>query len=172
MLDRRVQALTVRAAAAGRVAIDAQRTRLGQYVEQGDLIAHVLPAGAPMVRALVRNVDIALVRETPGEILVALAHGDSEARRGVLAGAVPRATHTLPTPSLGENQGGPIALDASDPSGRTAREPRFQLDLRLEGSGEAPVGARAMVTFVHGQASAAELLARLLRQSFLRWFER
>jgi putative peptide zinc metalloprotease protein len=170
-LAQRVADLTVRAGVAGRVVIDTDRVRVGQYLPQGEVIAQVLPAGAPMVRALVRNEDITLVRDRPGAISVQLADA-ADARLATLDGAVPQASAKLPTRSLGEASGGSIALDTSDPSGRTAREPHFQLDLKLQGAADARVGARALVTFRHGEASAAELVGRFLRQSFLRYFEK
>jgi putative peptide zinc metalloprotease protein len=124
-----------------------------------------------MVRALVRNEDISLVREHPGTISVQLTTA-ADAVRASLDSAVPRASAKLPTRALGEAAGGSIALDASDPSGQTAREPHFQLDLKLQGAADARVGARALVTFRHGEATAAELSGRFMRQSFLRYFEK
>ena len=169
---QRLAGLTLRAGIAGRVVIDPRRIVAGQYVAQGELIAQVLPSGAPLVRALVRNADIALVRERPGEISVQLAHADGTAHRAALDNAVPRATTSLPTAALGDAAGGSIAQDSADPSGRTAREPHFQVDLKLEANHAAHIGARALVTFAHGDASAVELTGRFLRQSFLRHFER
>jgi putative peptide zinc metalloprotease protein len=171
-LRERLAGLTVRAAIGGRVVIDPRRIVAGQYVAQGELIAQVLAEDAPLVRTLVRNEDIALVRERPGVISVELAHAEGGALHAVLVSAVPKATASLPTPALGDAAGGSITLDTSDKSGRTAREPFFQLDLKLDAGTRAHVGARALVTFAHGDASAAELIGRFLRQSFLRYFER
>ncbi len=171
-LRQRLAGLTVRAAIGGRVVIDPRRIVAGQYVAQGELIAQVLPDGAPLVRTLVRNVDIALVRERPGAISVQLAHAEGSALHATLDNAVPKASAALPTPALGDAAGGSIALDSSDKSGRTAREPFFQLDLKLDPGSRAHIGARALVTFAHGEASAAELIGRFVRQSFLRHFEK
>ena len=171
-LRQRLDGLTVRAAIAGRVVIDPRRIVAGQYVAQGDLIAQVLPEGAPLVRALVRNEDVALVREHPGVISVQLAHADGTPLHAALGSAVPKASASLPTPALGDAAGGSIALDTSDASGRTAREPHFQIDVLLDANADAHIGARALVTFAHGEASAAELIGRFVRQSFLRHFER
>jgi putative peptide zinc metalloprotease protein len=171
-LRQRLAGLTVRAAIGGRVVIDPRRIVVGQYVAQGELIAQLLPEGAPLVRALVRNEDIALVRERPGAISVQLAHADGSALHAALDNAVPKASASLPTPALGDAAGGSIALDSSDKSGRTAREPFFQLDLKLDAGTRAHIGARALVTFAHGDASAAELIGRSVRQAFLRYFER
>lgn len=175
-LWQRVQGLTIRAGMNGRVTIDSARVRLGQMLAQGEVVAQVLPPGQPLVRALVHNQDIALVRDQllrnqPGAIQVQLPH-QGGAQRALLAAQTPLASTTLPTRALGESAGGSIALDAADSSGRTAREPLFQLDLRLPDAGLAPIGARVLVTFSHAPASAAERGLRFLRQSFLRHFAR
>lgn len=171
-LRQRVDALTVRAGVAGRVVVDPRRVVPGQYLAQGDSIAQVLPAGPAVVRALVRNEDIALVRERPGAISVQLAQGGDRVLPAAWDRAVPEASTKLPSPALGEAAGGPIDLNGADASGHTAREPRFQVDLRLADGTPAQIGSRALVTFRHGEASLAELAARFLRLSFLRHFER
>jgi putative peptide zinc metalloprotease protein len=171
-LQQRVDQLLVRAAVAGRVAIDPQRSRIGQFLPQGQVVAHVLPAGAPLLRAMVRNEDIALVRELPGPISVTLAHAGGKAFGATLEAGSPQASATLPTPALGEGAGGSIALDPSDRDGRTAREPRFQIDLRLPAGTAAHVGARALVEIGHGDASAARLFSQFVRRSFLRHFDK
>jgi hypothetical protein len=156
---------------AGRVALDERRLRMGQYLPQGEIAAHVLPTEAPLVRALVANDDIALVREVPGEVAVELAHAGGTSLPAVLERAVPQASTLLPTPALGEPAGGPVAVDPRDTSGRTAAEPRFEVDLRLPSGAQAFIGARAMVTFRHGESTLAALLNRSLRRAFLRHFE-
>jgi putative peptide zinc metalloprotease protein len=171
-LQQRVGQLLVRAGVDGRVVLDPQQHVIGRYVSQGQVVAHVLPAGAPLGRAMVRNEDIALVRERPGPIQVTLAHAAAASHRGVLDGTAPQASTSLPTAALGEGAGGSIALDPADKSGRTAREARFPLDLRLPAGADAHIGARALVVFGHGRASAVELVALFVRRSFLRHFER
>ena len=183
---QRIDALTVRAQTAGRVAIDAGRLHAGQFIPQGELIAHVLTdREAPMVRALVSNEDVAMVRELLaasstvdlGEgavISVDLASG-GPSLGARLERAVPLGSTSLPTAALGEHAGGSIQVVADDPEGRTAREPRFVFDLRLtappDGMGPA-VGTRALVTFQAGEISAFDLIARHVRRLFLRHFER
>jgi len=172
-LQQRVDQLVVRAAVDGRVAIDPRLQVIGRYLPQGQVVAHVLPAGAPLVRVLVRNDDIAAVSRRPGPIRVALADADSGELPAQLERATPRASVSLPTAALSEAGGGTIALRAGD-NGQslTAREPFFELDLRLPATAVAHIGARALVTFDHGQASAAELVGLFVRRAFLRHFER
>ncbi len=171
-LAERVAALDVRAAVGGTVALDVRRLIVGQYVQQGQIAAHVLPPGAPLVRAAVANQDIALVRERPGQIDVALAHAGGDTVRAQWLRSVPRASTELITPALGARAGGPIALDAADRDGRTAQEPRFEVELRLPEGVTAHVGARAWVSFRHGEATLAEQSLQFLRRSFLRHFKR
>ena len=171
-LAERVAGLDVRAAATGTVALDTRRLVAGQYLQRGQIAAHVLPPGAPLVRALVANEDIALVRATPGQIEVALAHADGDTVSAQWSRSVPQASTELITPALGERAGGPIALDPRDRDGKQAKEPRFEVELRLPEGTAAHVGARAWVSFRHGDATLAELTSQFLRRSFLRHFKR
>ncbi len=171
-LQQRAEQLVVRAAVAGRLVLAQRINRVGQYLPQGELVAHVVTPGAPLVRTLVRNEDIAQVRDGARSIHVALAHAPGGAAAARLQAAVPRASAALPSAALGDAAGGTIALDPSDPQGRTALEPRFQLDLKLDAGVDAHIGERALVTFSHADASAAELIAQFARRSFLRHFER
>ena len=139
---------------------------------QGELVAHVLPGGRPLVRALVRQDDVALVRTASGPVEVALAHGDGRVLTATLLQAAPGGTVQLPSPALGEAAGGPVPLDTHDTQGLTAREPRFQFDLLLAEGTPVHVGARARVEFHHGEASLATMALRGLRRAFLRHFER
>ncbi|MCC7152713.1 MAG: hypothetical protein IT501_11945 [Rubrivivax sp.] len=171
-LQARVDALDVRAVVRGRAAIP-PRLLPGRHVTQGETIAQVLPPGEPVIRALVANDDIEAVRTQPGTITVALARTDGASARAQLVGAIPRASTALPSAALGEEADGPIATDTADGSGRTAREPRFALELELlPGATPAPVGSRTLVTFDHGRTHLAALLAQFVRRAFLRHFER
>jgi putative peptide zinc metalloprotease protein len=171
-LAERVAALDVRAGSAGRVAIDTRRLVVGRWLAQGQVAAHVLPPGAPLVRALVANDDIAQVRARPGTIEVTLAHGDGVALAAHWQRSVPRAATELITPALGPAAGGPVAVDPRDGEGRTPLEPWFEVELRLPEQVQAHVGARAWVSFRHGDATLAELSSQLLRRAFLRHFTR
>ena len=183
-LQQRVEELTVRAATAGRVVINPGTSVVGQYLAQGQLVAHVLSAQPPLVKVMVRNEDMAQVRESTesaaaslpltessNRIQVELAHLPGTDWAARWQASVPQASINLPSAALGESAGGSIATDSADKTGRTAREPRFQLDLRLASNSPARVGERCQVTFVHDPASAAQMLAQFARRSLLRHFE-
>jgi putative peptide zinc metalloprotease protein len=180
-LQERVNQLVVRAATTGRVVISPGTSVVGQYLPQGQLVAHVLSAEAALVKVMVRNEDIEQVRlvsssteaavASAQRISVELAHAPGADWAARWVASVPQASSHLPSAALGESAGGSIALDGSDKTGRTAREPRFQLDLRLPANSSARIGERCQVTFLHDDASAAQMLAQFARRSFLRHFE-
>ena len=171
-LTTQVEQLIVRAAIDGQVMLRDTPRELGRWLEQGHTLARVLPPGAPIVRALIHNDDIELVRAAPGKVRVALATAAPTVLVAQPGRVQPQATSALPTAALGDSAGGTIALDPADARGMTAREPRFQLDLTLPAGVAVPVGTRALVTFTHGSASLARLAARAWRGAFLRHFER
>jgi putative peptide zinc metalloprotease protein len=167
VLERQRDALEVRATSAGRVAFDVHRDLVGMYLPQGHLLAQVLTDAAPLVRAMVDNADIGLVRARTEAARVTLADGAPDLAATVAA-AMPQATTALPSAALGTAAGGSIAVDPEDASGMTARAPRFQVDLKLPDDARPPIGARVLVTFDHGAATGADWLARALRRAFLR----
>ena len=178
-LSQQVDELTVRAGRAGRLARDSARHPTGRWLARGELLAQVIASDTPpLVRALVRNEDVDLLRQTnagmpaspQAEVSVMLAHAGGAALPGTVVATQPQPTQRLPSEALGDAAGGPIALDPADASGRTAREVRFEVDLHLPAGSDARVGARALVSFRHGDTTAAMLIARFVRQSFLRHF--
>jgi putative peptide zinc metalloprotease protein len=172
-LRERIAGLTLRAGVAGRLAIDPRHAVPGKFLAQGDLVAQVIPEGAALVRTLVRHQDIDLLRQRPAGVTVQLAHAPADDRQATMTGATPQASLRLPSAAMGEAAGGSILLDHSDASGRTAREPHFQIDVQLaDSSATAHIGARALVTFTHGQTTLAQVAGRFIRASFLRHFDR
>lgn len=171
-LQQLADQLTLRAAIAGRVVIQEPQRMIGRWLSQGETVAQVLPPGAARVRALVRNEDVARVRQQPGVIAVQLAHNRQPAVSATLERGIPRSSRELPSAALGEHAGGPLSTDPADRTGRTAQESRFSFDLRLPEGVEARVGTRTWVTFDHGATVAADVLLRVWRETFLRHFAR
>lgn len=170
-LRQRVDQLTVRAGVAGRLVIAPKFNVVGRFLPQGELVAHVLSPGQPLVRVLVSNEDVAQVRDDVRSISVALAHASGRQATGQLVAGPPLVSKKLPSSALGDGAGGSIAQDLTDKSGLTALEPFFHFDLRLDAAVDARIGARARITIHHANISTAELIANFVRRSFLRHFE-
>ncbi len=171
-LQQRVDHLIVRAGVAGRFVIAPSFNVVGRYLPQGELVAHVLSPGQPLVRVVVSNEDVAQVRDDVRSISVALAHAPGLQAMGKLVAGPPLVSKNLPSSALGDAAGGSIAQDPTDKSGRTALEPLFHFDLRLDAAVDARIGARALITIHHANISAADTIAYFVRRSFLRHFER
>ncbi len=161
-------ALEVRSADAGRFFPVDPHALLGKFLKQGEVVAYVVPAQSPIVRAIVEQDRVGLLRSRPTEIQVMLAERLGEVLPARVVREIPAGSEALPSMALGEAGGGSIALDASDDSGRTASEKVFQLELALPPEARATgVGGRAYVRIDHGSESLWLQWARSLRQLVL-----
>lgn len=143
----------------------------GRWVSEGDVLAHVLPARAEQVRLVVRQDDIALVRDRLTGVALRMAGRMQADYPATLIRAVPQATLQLPTAALGSAGGGPFLTDPSDPEGLRLIEQAFVFDLALPPDlGDAAFGTRVYVRFDHGFEPAALQIWRRVRQLFLRQF--
>ena len=169
-VQRQIDALTVRAAADGVARISPGRPAIGEFSRQGDIIAHVISPARPRIRALVRNEDIALVRERPGVIEVAFQTAGIEPMQADFNGVASSASRQLPSSALAMSAGGSIELMADGSESPEARLPHFAVDLIVREAVSLPIGARVMTTFTHGSTTTAALIVRLVKQTFLRHF--
>ncbi|HYZ34544.1 MAG TPA: hypothetical protein VE684_19945 [Crenalkalicoccus sp.] len=170
--DRKLAALTLRSPVAGAFLVPRPEALVGAHARRGQLLGYVMPGTAPLVRAVVAEDDIDLVRGLTREAAVRL---EGERWRPVrhleIARAVPGSTRRLPSAALGENMGGPLALDPRAREPDTALQPFFVVDVALPPD-VAPErwGERAWVRFDHGAEPIANRLWRWARQTFLRVF--
>jgi putative peptide zinc metalloprotease protein len=171
VLAERIDRLTIRADSNGVLSLSPGQFSVGQYVRKGTVIAHVIPDTHVTVRAMVRNEDVALVREQLKSIAVDLPIAGLPAVPASLAQVTPQATKTLISPAMSMEAGGSIEVR---PAGETdqvqAAEPRFAVDLKLDAQSPSPVGARALAVFDHGSTTVVGWFSRVVRQSFLRHF--
>lgn len=164
----RVAELTVTSQAHGRFVMPAAGDMPGRFVRKGQTLAHVVDVDTVTVRALVSQQDIDLVRESTREIEVRLVERIGAAERAVLRRLVPAASDQLPSPALGQQGGGQIAIDPTDEQGRRMVQKFFEVDVELDAE-KRPVliGAHAYVRFDHGWAPIGVQWYRTARQMFL-----
>jgi putative peptide zinc metalloprotease protein len=166
-------ALAVAAPADGRLLLAAPGDLDGKYFKRGELIGYILDNDAALVRVIVPQSDIELVRENTTGVDLRFASAPMRALRvGEITREVPTATRQLPSVALASFGGGPIAVDPADEKHLRALEMVFQMDVPLpKGAGEHRIGERVYVRFEHGDQTLAWRIERSARQLFLRRFD-
>jgi putative peptide zinc metalloprotease protein len=169
--NERLGELTLVAKAEGEFVLPRAPDMPGRYIRKGELMAHVVNLEALMVRTIVSQQDIDLVRARSRGVEVRLAEHIADVERGVVARIVPSATDQLPSAALSTQGGGQAALDPTDKEGRKTVQKYFLIDVDIPGkSGHLNVGGRAYVRFDHGWEPIAFQWYRRARQMFLSRF--
>ncbi len=168
----RRDALVVRSPGAGRFLLAGALDPVGRMVRQGELLGHVVGAGAVTARVAVPQHAIEDVRQRTDAIELRLAGSLGRVRAARLVRAVPAATTDLPSAALGTLGGGPFAIDPNDEAGTVALEPVFLLEVELaEQPEQVAIGERVFVRFDHGQLPLAPRIGRSLARLFLGHFD-
>lgn len=167
---RRAEGLLVRSPTEGFFFLPRARDLPGRFLPKGTQLAYVVEPGRPLVRVLVPQDVIDLVRQRTQGVAVRLADRLPEVFEARIEREVPAASSQLPSAALSTQGGGDIALDPSTESGQ-ALESYFQFELSLDRLvGADSLGERAYVRFDHGSEPLAARIYRGLRQLFLRQF--
>lgn len=163
-------ALTVISPGAGQLVLSNPDDAPGRYVRRGDVVAYVLPQSAPIVRVVIPEDRIDMVRNRFEGAQVRASYALSKPWDAVALRQVAAATNSVPSPALSVAGGGSIVLDPSSEYELTSLDPIFVLDLALRGA--PPVtewaGARVFVRFDHGFEPVGARIWRALRLLFLR----
>ncbi len=169
-VEERLAKLEVRAQVAGRLVMSRQEDLPGTYLKQGAMLGYVFNPDQVRVRAVVDEHDIALVRERTETVNVLLAERAWQRLDAGLKRETPAATHTLPSPALGDRAGGSRITDPADKDGIKTLAPVFLVDLTLPANATHRVGGRAWVHFDHGASPLIAQWTRHIRQLFLKHF--
>lgn len=163
--------LTLSSGQSGTVVSPAGTDLAGRYFNKGEVIAIIRPDEARLLRVLVRQDDIELVRQRASNVNVLLASDLDAGLRARVVREVPAAGKDLPSRALTVAGGGQLSEEAGDNGEARASESVFVVELELEKSIEKPAfGSRAYVRFDHGVESFASQAYRRLRQLFLTQF--
>jgi putative peptide zinc metalloprotease protein len=168
--DNRLQRLTIATRRAGVLELPRAADLPGRWVRQGELLGHLKTGDAPIVRVVVTQDDIDLVRARLLSVEVRLAGDPGPVWPATLLREVPAGDAALPSMALAVEGGGLIAMDTRD-----TRQPRtlnrvFQFDLLLPpeaAAARAQIGERAHVRFVHASEPFWQQAWRRLRQLLL-----
>lgn len=144
---------------------------IGRYVNKGDLIGYVGDRTNAIIRVVVLQSDISIVRESTEKIQVRFSGQPPKTLMATIEREVPAANTLLPNKALGTEGGGKILIDPLDKRGVTALQKVFQIELALtEPLEEVHFGKRVDVRFEHAASPLAAQLYRFGRQTFLRHF--
>ncbi|WP_374619971.1 peptidase M50 [Devosia sp.] len=165
--DQRAAGLTLQAGLAGRFVLPETRSLLGRFYRQGDLLGYVVPDRTPVVRIVVPQSEVDLVRARTRSVDVRLAFAPELSIPASIGRAVPAAQKDLPSLALSTTDGGDIALGGGA-GGPAALESLFVFDIALERAPEELFyGARAWVRLDHGSEPLLFRLMRAIRQTLL-----
>jgi putative peptide zinc metalloprotease protein len=150
--EERLAALEVLSTAEGTFRVPRAEDLPGRYVKRGDVIGFITPETASLVRVVVPQADIELVRERLDEVEIKLPGRVWEPFAAWLVREVPAASDRLPSRALAVEGGGRFASDpASGGDAPRTLQRLFQFDLALpEGLVREAYGSRVFVRFDHG----------------------
>ncbi len=164
--------LVVRSPAAGRFLVVEPQNLPGRFVRRGEPLGYVVDPGEAVVRVVVPQDTVSLVRGRTRGVSVRLAEDVWTPIPARIAREVPAATQQLPSLALSTRGGGGIALDPQEGARGKAFQSHFTFDLALDAeTGVERYGERAFVRFDHGREPLARQWLRRLRQLFLRAFD-
>jgi putative peptide zinc metalloprotease protein len=166
----RMDELTLCASVHGVFVAERPRDLPGRFVRQGEGLGYVLDQRRSLVRAVVSEERIDLIRHDTREVRVRLSDDLKRDIRAQVLREVPLASRDLPSLALSVEGGGPIALDPRGSERPQAFRTLFQLDLALEGPSVLRVGQRVYVRFTHGAEPLAWRWWRDLRRLLLSRF--
>ena len=141
----------------------------GSYVNKGHILGYVLKDTLPLVRVVVKQADIGLLRQQTQSVSVRLASNISTVYPAQWIRSTPQASHQLPSPALAKEYGGTVTAGPNANGSLQAIEKIFTVDLRLSQAAEhARVGQRVYVRFDHGAEPLLSQWYRDFRNTFLR----
>lgn len=169
-LDLR-QASLIAAARTGGKFVAVGPDLVGRYVRQGELLGYVVSSANPIVRVVIPQSEVDIVRARTNGVEVRYSFDPAAALPASITREVPTAQNDLPSLALASRAGGDIAVSYSADGTPVALERLFVIDVSTaRPEGLLAYGARAYVRFDHGAEPLYLRLQRAVRQTLLRVF--
>jgi putative peptide zinc metalloprotease protein len=169
--EEKLAALLVSVPVSGQLKLARAADLPGRFVKQGESLGYVVSWPPRLVRTVVTQDDIALVREQRTGVEVKIADRLSATYPARVLREVPGGKDRLPSKALSLAGGGLHGTDPRDPDGEKVLNRLFEIDLELpEDVGAVEVGTRVYVRFHHHAEPLATQWGRRLRQLFLARF--
>jgi len=141
----------------------------GRFLSRGDLVGYVTASSDVSVLGMIPESDIELIRDHLLSVEVIRASSLNQALKPTNWHIFPAATTELVSDVLGEEGGGSIVVDPSDPSAK-ALQRYFLIELKFASVPNPRVEERVLVKFNHPAEPVIYRLYRLVRRTFLQYF--
>lgn len=162
--------LVTRAKAEGTFLVSRADDMQGRFVKRGEILGYVTDGKADMIRAIVTQADVDLVRQRLTDISVLIPGQLGKAYKATILREVPAGSDTLPSDALSKLGGGQLVIDPASKDGPRTLERTFQFDIRLAEAIPGNFGSRVYIRFTLGGEPLGLQIYRRLRQSFLGLF--
>jgi putative peptide zinc metalloprotease protein len=170
LLAKRQDQLVIRARVAGMFEVPRHEGLAGRFFREGDLVGHVTAPPSGLLRIVVPQKDIDLVRHALRRVEVRRADRPADTITAAVVREVPGALNQLPSAVLSTVGGGAIVSDPQDPT-RTL-ERLFQFDLALDTPiSDSRFGTRVHVKFHFTWEPMLAQVGRTVRRVFLSKFD-
>ncbi|MCJ2038383.1 peptidase M50 [Methylobacterium sp. J-059] len=163
--------LVLRAEQAGRFIVPGAVDLPGRFLKRGEKVGYVLGADDPVIRVVVPQSEVDLVRSRTVAVAARFAEAPAIVHVAEILREVPSAQQEVPSLALTTQGGGTIAVDNGNPQKPQALQSLFVFDVRIPGG--IPfnaLGERVYVRFDLGSEPIAWRVLRSVRQTFLSQF--
>lgn len=164
----RLAGLELVAGEGGTLALEERQGLMGRFMPRGAVAGYVIAGREVLLRVVVSQDDIDLVRQRTRRVEARFASDLGEVVVVRALHEVPEARRRLPSAALSLEGGGRHALDPAGQQELTSIEPLFQFELAAPARPGWRVGERVHVRFVHEAEPLWDRLRRDVRRVFLR----
>jgi putative peptide zinc metalloprotease protein len=144
--------------------------QVGRFVTRGSLVGHVISDEGIKVLGMIPEADIDLVREHVVDVKVLKSSSLDDDLRPANWKIFPAASKELVSPVLAEEAGGSVIVNPSESPPR-ALQRYFLVDLEFDSLPSARVEERILVKFEHPPEPLVYRGYRLVRRTFLKYFD-
>lgn len=173
-LDRareRVSGLLIRSPSDGVFLLPLAEDLPGKYVKKGAPLGYVVDFAHSVVRIVVDQDDVELIRNRTRKIEAKLASNLAKTLPATVVRDVPAASKELPSMALSVSGGGTIALDPNESKKPQSFRKNFLFDVELAGTTLTRVGERAFIRFDHIPETLAMKCYRNIRRVLIKRFD-
>jgi putative peptide zinc metalloprotease protein len=168
-LRERESRLIARTNVSGFLSLASHADLEGRYLRKGELLGYVLNDAPRVIRVVVQQDLIDLIRSHLVRATLRVASNVSQTHSTRVVRQIPAGMNELPSAALGISGGGTVVQDPTDAHGMRSLDRVFQFDFELNRSlTSTPIGTRAYVKLWFENESAFNRVRRSLRQLFLK----